>query len=212
MDFLGGHNYTLHRIIKATVCASNACEFLSGNADWRLWGALHAYNALWLLGITSSLLESPEAEVKHSLWTANWNDITWNSVCASAVRHCIDFSRSQETPAVAMLMAFFLRDNLWDSCDQRNIMYEAVKGYFSSFFQPWSRKWGLQGASVVSCNKDDLVIVESCTVINIPEYSKLGCSMVCLTFAAGAQERLGSFPDTDLHFRWGQTSEVVTHK
>lgn len=66
MDFLGEHNDTIHRIIKVTVCANNACEFLSGNIEWGLWGALHAHKVLWLLGITPSILESSEAEVKHS--------------------------------------------------------------------------------------------------------------------------------------------------
>lgn len=70
MDFLRGHNDTIHRIIKATVCANNACEFLNGNTDGGLWGALHVYKVLWLLGITPSIVESPEAEVKRSFVTS----------------------------------------------------------------------------------------------------------------------------------------------
>lgn len=48
--------------------------------------------------------------------------------------------------------------------------------------------------------------------MNITEYTKQACSTMCLTSAAEAQECLGSFPDTDLLFCCGQTSELVTHK
>lgn len=122
MDFLGGHNETIHRIIKATVCANNACEFLSGNTDWGLWGALHACRVLWLLGTASSTLESPETEVKHSFVSSKLKF----SVCFS----CQTLSARQITGDTC-------------SCCAHGILF-----YRQPLRQLWSKKyhkWGCRG-------------------------------------------------------------------